>query len=596
MPPTTAENKILLTDGAMGTYYAEKTGDFTGLPELANLSAPGLIRDIHREYIAAGARLIRTNTFSANRYSLECTPEERDDILRAGYAIAREAAEDAGVIVAADIGPIPEAIQGRALTEEDAAGEYRRIVEIFLDAGADYFVFETLSDPGSIGKACALIKEHNPDAWVLAQFAIMPDGHTRKGIDYRELVEALKDTPHIDAYGFNCGSGPAHLAGFVRQLGLGDKPFSVLPNAGYPEIVHERTVYTQRPLYFAEVLADIVSYGAAIVGGCCGTTPAHIEAVARRLEQKLPPRKTGAYIKEKKPAAAPEANRLRDKLMAGECPIAVELDPPYGSDLSKLVAAARVLRYGGADVVTISDSPLAQVRMDAALTSVLLRQEAGIETMPHFCCRDKNTIALKAQLLASHASGIRNILAVTGDGVAGDNRTEIKSVFNTHSRGLIAMIHEMNGDVFAHAPFFVGGAFNINAVNIEAEWNRLLEKHKAGASYFLTQFIFSDEAVAFLRRMEKPEGVYILGGILPLVSYRNAMFMSQEIPGIHIPAHMVERFSPEMDRTEAQEAGTLLAVEMARKIRPYVDGLYIMAPFNRADMVVDIISRIREGA
>ena len=235
--------------------------------------------------------------------------------------------------------------------------------------------------------------------------------------------------------------------------------------------------------------------------------------------------------------------------------------------------------------------------MDAALTSVMLMQESGLATMPHFCCRDKNTIALKSQLLATHAAGVRNILAVTGDGIAGDNRSEIKkSVFNTHSKGLIAMIREMNQDVFSHAPFFVGGAFNINAANTDAEWQRVLEKHRAGASFFLTQFIFSEEAVSFLKRMRKPEGLYILGGILPLVSYRNAVFMSQEIPGIHIPPEMIERFSPKMDRVQAQETGTQLAVEMANIIRPYVDGFYIMAPFNRADMAVDIISRIREGA
>ena len=589
---------ILLTDGAMGTYYAEKTGDFAGLPERVNLSNPALIQDIHREYIEAGASLIRTNTFSANRFLLECMPAVRNMVLKDAYTLAMEAAEGTDVIVAADLGPIPETVPGRALTEEEIANEYAQIVQAFLDFGARHFVFETLSDPAAVLPAITLIKQKEPSAWVLAQFAIMPDGHTRKGIHFQELVEALKDEPHVDAYGFNCGSGPAHLAGFIRQLDIrGGKPFSTLPNAGYPEIVNERTVYTQKPEYFAEVLAEIASYGATILGGCCGTTPRHIEAAARRLKKEVPALQSAPSIRQKKTAApVPAENEFKDKLTGGRCPIAVELDPPYGADLSKLAAASRVLSYGGADIITISDSPLARVRMDAALTSVLLMQESGLATMPHFCCRDKNIIALKSQLLAAHAAGIRNILAVTGDGIAGDNRAEIKSVFNTHSKGLIEMIREMNQDVFSHAPFYVGGAFNINAANIDAEWSRVLEKHKAGASFFLTQFIFNGEAVSFLKRMRKPEGLYILGGILPLVSYRNAVFMSQEIPGIRIPQETIERFSPEMDRVEAQEAGTQLAAEMAETIRPYVDGFYIMAPFNRADMAVDIISRIREGA
>lgn len=589
---------ILLTDGAMGTYYAEKTGDFTGLPERVNLSNPALIRDIHREYITAGASLIRTNSFSANRFLLECMPAVRNMVLKDAYTLAMEAAEGTDVIVAADLGPIPESVLGRALTEEEIANEYAQMVQAFLDFGARHFVFETLSDPAAVLPAIALIKQKEPTAWVLAQFAIMPDGHTRKGIHYSELVETMKSEPAVDAYGFNCGSGPAHLAGFIRQLDIGEeKPFSTLPNAGYPEIVNERTVYTQKPEYFAEVLAEIASYGATILGGCCGTTPRHIEAAARRLKQEVPTKKTVSPVKRKKTAAPiPAENAFRDKLTGGRCPIAVELDPPYGADLSKLTAASRILSYGGADIITISDSPLARVRMDAALSSVLLMQESGLATMPHFCCRDKNIIALKSQLLAAHAAGIRNILAVTGDGIAGDSRAEIKSVFNTHSKGLISMIREMNQDVFSHAPFYVGGAFNINAANVDAEWNRVLEKHRAGASFFLTQFIFNGEALSFLKRMQKPEGLYILGGILPLVSYKNAVFMSQEIPGIHIPREMIERFDPDMDRVEAQEAGTQLAVEMAETIRPYVDGFYIMAPFNRADMAVDIISRIREGA
>jgi methionine synthase I (cobalamin-dependent)/5,10-methylenetetrahydrofolate reductase len=590
--------QILLADGAMGTYYAEKTGDFTGLPERANLSEPSLVRDIHREYIEAGASLIRTNTFSANRFLLECMPVVRNMVLKDAYTLAKQAAEGTDVIVAADLGPIPETVQGRPLAEAEIANEYAQMVQAFLDFGARHFVFETLSDPAVVLPAIALIKEKDPSAWVLAQFAIMPDGHTRKGIHFRELVDMLKDEPLLDAYGFNCGCGPAHLAGFIRQLDIGEgKPFSALPNAGYPEIVNERTVYTQKPEYFAEVLAEIAAHGATILGGCCGTTPRHIEAVARRLREEAPAKKsTPAVIYKPADTPPPAENPFQDKLTAGQFPIAVELDPPYGADLSALIAASRVLRYGGADIITISDSPLSRVRMDAALTSVLLMQESGLATMPHFCCRDKNIIALKSQLLATHAAGIRNILAVTGDGIAGDSRAEVKGVFNTHSKGLIAMIREMNQDVFSHAPFFVGGAFNINAANIDAEWNRVLEKHKAGASFFLTQFIFSEEAISFLKRMEKPEGLYILGGILPLVSYRNAVFMSQEIPGIRIPPEVVERFDPDMDRVEAQEVGTRLAVEMAEAIRPYVDGLYLMAPFNRADMAVDIISRIREGA
>ena len=296
--------------------------------------------------------------------------------------------------------------------------------------------------------------------------------------------------------------------------------------------------------------------GVGIIGGCCGTTPLHIKALAQELDMQPvdPVIITKPDIrKEMKPPVYP--NTFAEKLKNNEFTIAVELDPPYGTNLEKMIKGARELKDGGVDILTIADSPMARVRTDSVMIAAKIKREVGIDAMPHICCRDKNIIALKSSLLAAHIEGIRNLLLVTGDPVPSPERNDIKSVFNLNSIKLIEMVTEMNKEVFAHEPYFLGGALNLNVLNKDVEIRRMELKAEKGAKFFLTQPIFYDNVIEYLKKIKNHYSVKILAGIIPLVSYRNAMFLNNEVPGIDISPEYIQRFSPHMSRQEAEDVG-----------------------------------------
>lgn len=587
---------ILIADGAMGTYYASLKGTAVAFSEPANIAEPELIESIHKQYIAAGARLIRTNTFSANTLSLGTTQAEVKKIVQAGYRIAVKAAAGHDVFVAADIGPVPALVSGTEdIDHNRIMAEYRFIVDVFLAEGADIFVFETFSSTEYLEEISTYIKRQNKAAFILAQFATTPDGFTRKGISNAHIVAEAKKLTAIDAYGFNCGVGPTHLYNALKKLDskIAGDIVAVLPNAGYPEIVNERTVYAQNPEYFAEVMKNIGALGVKIVGGCCGTTPEHIAAMVRKLSQQP------AATESSRPdcgktdvVATPVHNNFCTKLLQGEFVVAVELDPPFDTGIDKILDNARICRQIGVDLVTVADSPMAKARVDSVMLSAKIQRETGMETMPHICCRDKNLNALKSSLLAGHIERIRNVLAVTGDGVSAADQAEIKSVFNLNSFKLIELMSQMNRELFEHDAINIGGALNLNVAKPELEVARMIKKAEKGAAFFLTQPIFSSAVIDFLPTIEKPPQVKILGGIMPLVSYRNAMFLNNEIPGISIPEEHICRFDPAMDRAEAEQAGIGLAVEIAKRVKPYVDGFYFITPFNRIGMIAQILQEI----
>lgn len=590
-------HNTLVADGAMGTYYAQLTGREDACSELANLENPELIRSIHSQYIEAGARLIRCNTFSANIFSLKRPRETVDQIVQAGFQLACEAAADQQVFVAADIGPIPETTGSGAEIERAAIlAEYSHIVDVFLAAGAEIFVFETFSSTEYLAEVTSYIKEQAPQAFILLQFATTADGFTRKGISNAHIVSAVKAMAAVDAYGFNCGVGPTHLYNALATLELdfANDIISVLPNAGYPEIINERTVYVQNTAYFAEVMKRIQGLGTRIVGGCCGTTPAHIAALAAVLHPGQSPAvrtaRSSDKITEQRSAVV---SRFREKLRKQEFVVAVELDPPFDTDVQKLINNAHICREQGIDLITVADSPMAKARVDSVMLAAKIEREAGIEAMPHICCRDRNLNALKSTLLAGHIENLRHILAVTGDGIPAAAQQDVKSVFNVNSFTFMELITRMNHEVFAHDPYAIAGALNLNVSNKDAEVARMHKKLERGATFFLTQPIYSEETIAFLQNLHKPAGCRILGGIMPLVSYRNAMFLHNEIPGISIPAEHIARFAPDMERQEAEQVGIALAVEIAEKIKPYVDGFYFITPFNRIEMIIEILRRLQ---
>lgn len=585
-------SNIIITDGAMGTYYSEITGDNTNFCEFANINNPEAIKRIHKEYIEAGARLIRTNTFSANTISLNTSREIVKDIIEKGVSIASEAAKGKEIFVAASIGPVNT--QKSENKNTNILEEYLYIIDVFLNCGIKIFIFETFSSLEFLKELSEFIKEKSSDAFILTQFAITPDGYTREGIGITRIVKQVKAVKTIDAYGFNCGSGPTHLLNSVKRINIFEDILSVLPNAGYPEIVNGRTVYVNNPDYFSQKMEKVKAAGVKILGGCCGTTPAHIKKLSERLNAEIPAAVTDIGTEEKALFERNvNTNSFKEKLKRNEFVVAVELDPPFDTSIEKIMNGARICKENGVDLVTVADSPMSRVRVDSIAVAAKIKREVGIETMPHICCRDKNTNAIRSGLLASHIEGIRNILAVTGDPVAEADRTGIKSVFNLNSFKLIELISEMNKDVFADENLLIGGALNFNVLNKNQEFERMQKKVQKGASFFLTQPVFDDEVIDFLSKMKKDKNIKILGGIIPITSYTNAQFLNNEIPGMHIPDVYLKRFSKEMTRAEAEEAGINLAVEIANKIKKYVDGIYLITPFNRFEMVMKIYNQIK---
>jgi methionine synthase / methylenetetrahydrofolate reductase(NADPH) len=580
------KDHTVITDGAMGTYFSQMTGKTSGFSETANLETPELVRQIHQDYIDAGAVLIRTNTFSVNTVTLGTTRQQAKRLLHKGYEIAREAVNGKAIYIAASIGPVPDAGRG----EMETLDEYKFIADSLLEAGADIFVMETLSSTEYIQELAHYIKTRKPSAFLLTQFATMPDGYTRRGISMDRLIGEVKAIGEIDAYGFNCGAGPAHLYNNLRKVDFTGDLVSVLPNAGYPEIINERTVFTQNPDYFAGKMKEIRELGVKILGGCCGTTPAHIRAIAEKFGHNNAINIAVRSAEAKKAHTAGIVfNEFQHKLKNGKFVVAVELDPPFDANVDKIMQGAQICKRHGVDLITVADSPMARARVDSVMLAAKIKREVGIETMPHICCRDKNLNALKSGLLAGHIEGIRNILAVTGDPIASGDKGEIKSVFNLNSVRLMELISEMNRELFPENEIYTGGALNLNVANKDVELSRMVKKVEKGASFFLTQPVFSKDVIDYLYRMERNPEVKILAGILPLVSYKNAQFLNNEVPGIRIPEEAVNRFHPEMNRAEAETVGIALAVEIAQKLKPHVDGFYFITPFNRVEMIARII-------
>ena len=579
---TYLEHKPLLFDGAMGTYYSAKYPEEAGKCEAANLTHPDRITAIHNAYLEAGARAVKTNTFGANTQALGCPFAQVEQIIRAGWKLACEAAAPHRAFVFADIGPIP-----------DAEGEYEQIVDVFLSLGAQNFLFETFSDDADLYAIAAYIKAKRPDAFLMTSFAVTPDGFTRKGLPVRDVLARVTASPIIDAAGFNCVSGPNHLLALARANAslFGEHTLlSVMPNAGYPTILGGRTYVENRPVYFASRMVEIAAAGAKILGGCCGTTPEHIRLTAEALNADELPH---AAAPAAQPAAPRQAvNRLAEKIQAGKRIIAVELDPPADSNLDKFVAGAKALKEAGADAVTIADCPIARARADSSMLAAKLRRELDIDPIPHMTCRDRNINATKALLLGLSAEGVHNVLVVTGDPIPSAERDEVKGVFSFNSAVLASYIRGL-GEQGVTAPFRVYGALNVNAANFDVELRKAQRKEDCGVAGFLTQPVFTTRAFENLARARETLHGDLLGGVIPIVSHRNALFMSNEISGIEVSQGVIDRYEG-LNREEAEELAVSLSVQIARKMIPYTSGWYFITPFQRVSLIARILEQLRD--
>ena len=671
------KNGVLLFDGSMGTYFAEKYRDFKGPCESANLKAPDRVLKIYREYLSAGCRALKTNTFAANPLRFQGEEELLRETVRSGMRIAQEAASEAeeDIFVFADVGPIAGA------EEETAAEAYRRMADLFLEAGARHFLFETNGNAEHLPETAEYIRSAEPDAFIIASFAVQPDGYTREGNYVKDLFRRVRECDAIDAFGLNCVSGASHLLELVESMDFEGKALSVMPNAGYPRIVENRMFYDSDPAYFAEELEKIARCGAAIVGGCCGTDPRFIRASAERLfgsdesagGKKIPlerfaggqpssgrssdigqpssgnngavgsggaeaekhraagkdeavaggavfsaaaggtpagggvpdgsVRGAEAAGERRSPAAARREERQESreqgmdadnafwkKLRQGKRVIAVELDPPRDADGEKFISGARQLKAAGADAITIADCPTARARMDSSLMACKIRRELGIDTLPHMTCRDRNLNATKALLLGLSMEGVRNVLTVTGDPIPSAERDEVKSVYQFNSRMLARYVSSLNETEFRQS-FRIYGALNINARRFDIQLSLARKKIENGVSGFLTQPVLTRAAFENLQRAHEELDAKILGGIIPVVSSRNARFMNSEISGITVDDEIIALYEGRT-KDECTELAVRISSEIASRIRPYTDGYYLMTPFYRTDIIVELIREI----
>ena len=578
----------LLFDGAMGTYYKAAPGVEC---EQANLTDPAGVLAIHREYLAAGADAVKTNTFSLPRLAAAHAPGW-EQLAQAGWQLAVQAAGETGAAVFADLGPAPD-------TEAAPAGQvYTAVAKQFAALGARNFLFETLSSDAGLLDAVGTIKAEVPDAFVLVSFAVLPDGYTREGMYCKDLARRMQESGIVDAVGLNCVSAPGAMRTLAKQLG-GTLPLSVMPNAGYPVVTRTQVKYQGRPEYFAGELGRLAAEGTVqILGGCCGTTPAHIAALRAELDS-LPVVKKTAPAEEfstaKEQTVENEDAFLR-KLNAGEKVIAIELDSPRNADLTGYLEGAKKLQAAGADLLTIADCPIAQARMDSSLVACRVHRELGLCTLPHMTCRDRNLNATKALLLGLYAEGVREVLAITGDPIPTAERDEVKNVYQFNSRKLAQYIVSLAGEGREMpGPMTVFGALNLNAHNFDVELRRAKEKLENGMSGFLTQPVLSAQAVENLKKSRETLGAdaKILAGIMPVVSQRNAIFMENEINGIHVEDWIIEKFAG-LDRAQGEELGLAISLEMAKAALPYADGLYLMTPFNRVALMERLIGRLKQ--
>ena len=594
------QTDIVLMDGAMGTYYNRLHPEL-GEAEYANEEHPEWIIDIHKQYLQAGAQLLRTNTFAVNHMLFDT--QRIPSVLTSAVDCARQAiaeykeesGQDRTVWIAASIGPIRYSDDKE---EIEVLQEYQSIGEHLLRLGVRIFVLETFDDWKLTRKIAeqlhAWADPKGEDIYILAQFSVNRGGFTKAGYSMQRLITQLESAGWIDGFGFNCGIGAAHMNQMLGKVHFHQEcTFSILPNAGYDHMLRGREIYIDHPDYYSAMMEQILQKGANLVGGCCGTTPDYIERLAKVLQTHGQPQSKQIEAVCREIQDAVEVNPFLEKLEQGKRVYVVEIDSPFNGKADKFLEAGYRLKENDVDLVTISDSPMARPRADAFGMGIYLANETGVRVMPHVSCRDRNVIALRSAMLGGHINGIRDMLIITGDPVARDDRGTISAVFDFNSIKLMEYVANMNQEVFATEPFCYGGALNYAGVNIEAIEGRMRKKIDAGCQYFLTQPVYSTEDIERVRELKMRTGARIILGIMPLVSYKNALFMKNEMPGIQVPDEILTQYQPDMTREDAEKVAESVSVEIGRKAIDFADGFYLMTPFNRVDLVNRIINRLR---
>jgi methionine synthase I (cobalamin-dependent)/5,10-methylenetetrahydrofolate reductase len=602
----------LLADGAMGTMLNGRGISFDKCFDELNLTRPAVVAEVHREYIEAGAQLILANTFSANRFKLEKQglADKLEEINRLGVELAKRvaAASFKEVFIAGDVGPLGVRLApyGRVQPEQ-ARLAFAEQISALCSAGADLIVIETMNDLYEAREAVHAAKE-TCTVPVVVSVTFTRDDRTILGDSPEKAARVLAGSG-ADVIGVNCSGGPTQLLRILKQMrqAVPQAKFWVKPNAGWPEQVSGRIMYPADPEYFGDYALSFRLAGASIVGGCCGTTPAHIASMRKALDSAPP------LTVEVLPAEMAEPvefvdddlkpSQLAQKLAAGKFVIAVEMDPPRGLSTHKLIAAASLLQEAGADVIDVADSPMARMRMSAWAVCDVVQHQVGVETTLHFPTRGRNLLRVQGDLLAAHALGIRNVFVVMGDPTSIGDYPGAADNYDIVPSGLIKLIKQGFNTGMDHSgtsigqptSFFVGAALNLKPADPEQEIRNTRRKVQAGADFFLTQPIYDPAAAqVFLKRYESGHGKLqqpVLVGVLPLFSARHVHFLHHEVPGISIPETMRQRM--EKAGEDGVKEGIRITVELVEQIKSWGQGIYLMPQFNRYDVVAEIVEAVK---
>ena len=604
--------ETILADGAMGTMLHGRGIGFDKCFDELNLTKPSAVAEIHRAYIEAGAQLIITNTFGANRFKLakHGLEDHVAQINKASVDLAKRvvAASFKEVWVAGDVGPLGVRIAPFGRVQPDQAREaFAEQIQALAEAGADLIVIETFSDLYEIREAIRAAKE-SCTLPIVASVTFTRDDRTVLGDDPAKVARMLNEEG-VDVIGVNCSGGPAQLLRILKQMvqAVPDRStkFWVKPNAGWPEQVGGRIMYPADAEYFGEYALSFRAAGARIVGGCCGTTPQHIAVMRKALDtapQTDQPHVSVLPAEEIQEDPQGRPTRFAQKLSSGGFAVSVEMDPPRGLSTHKLLAGASLLAEAGADVINVADSPMARMRMSAWAVCDVVQRKVGIETTLHFPTRGRNLLRVQGDLLAAHALGIQNVLVIMGDPTSIGDYPEAMDNYDLVPSGLIKLIKQGFNTGVDHSGtsigqptnFFVGAALNLCPPDVEREIKNLHRKVEAGADFFITQPIYRPEdGPSLLERYEMKYGKLdkpVLAGILPLVNVRHANFLHNEVPGIFIPEEARKRV--EEAGENGTKAGVQLAVELIEQLKSWAGGIYIMPQFNKFDMVAEIIEQV----
>jgi homocysteine S-methyltransferase len=603
----------LVADGAMGTMLYDKGVYINRCYDELALVAPDLVRDVHRQYVQAGAEAIETNTFGANpvklaRHGLE---DKTEEINRRAVEIAREVAGSAVYVLGA-IGPLSIKVEPWGPTAvAEAEALFARQVAGLLEGGADAFILETFGDLNEVKAAMDAVRRVAPGRGLLVQMTVDRGGLSLYGTPAEQFGRKLHEWG-ADAIGVNCSVGPSTMLGVLEKLrGVTDRPLIVQPNAGPPRDVDGRTMFLCSPDYLEKYGRRFVEAGARLIGGCCGTTPAHIRALAKAVRRGRATLRPAAPAPTRAPKVAEgvaprplaERSELGAALARGTRPLLAELTPPRGCDPTQVLEKAAELRSLGVTAINIPDGARASARMGHLAMGALIRQRVGVPPVLHYCCRDRNMLGMQADLLGAAALGVRDLILITGDPPILGDYPEATAVFDMDAIGLTHMASRLNhgldiggNPIGSSTNFVIGVGLNPTAVELEREVARYRWKVDAGAKFAVTQPVFDVEALDRFLDLLGPGRIPILAGIWPLVSLRNAEFLNTEVPGVKVADAVMDRMAAAGDAESQRKVGLEVAVEMIEAVRDRVQGVQVSIPFGRVAIVRDLLDAVRVGA